>query len=262
MKTPLIYYGGKTVLLPHILPHIPNHITYCEPFVGGGAVFWAKEPSTIEVINDTNGQVVSFYRVLKNNFTELKQKIDATLYSRATYKVALSIYRMPYLFDSITSAWSLWVLITQGFSGIIGSWTFDRKNKKTNAFHHKKLDFTQHLSERLDKTVIEQHDALQIIKMRDLPETFFYVDPPYMDANQGHYHGFLESDFVQLIDLLSSIKGKFLLSCYPSELVSKYIQKNNWHCKSFEKFITASKVMEQGKREKKTEILVANYPIE
>jgi DNA adenine methylase len=79
MKTPLIYYGGKTLLLQHILPLIPTHITYYEPFVGGGAVFWAKEPSIIEVINDTNGQVVNFYRALKNNFSDLKRKIDATL---------------------------------------------------------------------------------------------------------------------------------------------------------------------------------------
>lgn len=262
MKTPLIYYGGKTVLLPHILPLIPQHITYCEPFIGGGAVFWAKESSIIEVINDTNGQVVNFYRVLKNSFAELKQKVDATLYSRGTYKVAHAIYQMPQLFDSITCAWALWVLITQGFSGTIGAWTFDRKNKKTKAFHTKKLEFSESLPKRLDMVAIEQHDALHIIYIRDTPETFFYIDPPYMDAEQGHYRGYSETDFIKLLDLLSTVKGKFLLSCYPSELVTEYIKKNNWHIKSIEKYITASVVSKNGKREKKTEVLVANYPIE
>lgn len=262
MKTPLMYYGGKTLLLPHILPLLPNHITYCEPFVGGGAVFWAKQPSIIEVINDTDGQVVNFYQVLKNNFSELKKKIDATLYSRATYKVAIAIYQMPQLFDSITYAWSHWILITQGFSGTIGSWTYDRKNKKTNTFHIKKFEFTESLSARLDHVTIEHHDALHIIHIRDTVETFFYIDPPYINANQGHYHGYTEAYFIKLLDMLTTIKGKFLLSCYPSELVTSYITKNSWYSKHIEKLITASLVTETGKRERKIEILVANYPIE
>jgi len=261
MKTPLIYYGGKTMLLQHILPLIPTHITYCEPFLGGGAIFWAKEISTIEVINDTNGQVVNFYRVLKNNFKNLKEKIDATLYSRAIYKTALCIYHAPYLFDSITCAWSLWILITQGFSGTIGSWSFDKKNKKTKAFHTKKLNFTEALSHRLDKVVIEHHDALHIIYLRDSPETFFYIDPPYMDANQGHYNGYTEQQFMSLLDILSNIKGKFLLSCYPSDFITEYINRNKWSVKSIEKTITANRVSKQEKREKKTELLIANYPL-
>ena len=54
MKTPITYYGGKQSMLSIILPMIPEHNLYCEPFFGGGAVFFAKEPSKIEVINDTN----------------------------------------------------------------------------------------------------------------------------------------------------------------------------------------------------------------
>jgi DNA adenine methylase len=83
-----------------------------------------------------------------------------------------------------------------------------------------------------------------------------------MDADQGHYRGYSENDFIQLLDVLSKIKGKFLLSCYPSDLVNEYIGKCGWHHKSVEKVITASIVNASGKREKKTELLIANYPIE
>ncbi len=98
MKTPITYYGGKQMMLPEILPIIPKHRLYCEPFFGGGAVFWAKEPSKCEVINDVNMNVVNFYEVLKHGYFELKKLIEATLHSRDTYKRALLIYEMPELF--------------------------------------------------------------------------------------------------------------------------------------------------------------------
>ena len=57
MKTPISYYGGKQSLAATILGLIPPHRLYCEPFVGGAAVFFAKEKSKVEVINDTNGEI-------------------------------------------------------------------------------------------------------------------------------------------------------------------------------------------------------------
>lgn len=68
IKTPISYYGGKQQMLRHILPLIPEHRIYVEPFFGGGAVFWSKEPSHCEVINDANNNVVTFYEVLKHDF--------------------------------------------------------------------------------------------------------------------------------------------------------------------------------------------------
>jgi DNA adenine methylase len=61
LKTPVSYYGGKQQLATIILGLIPNHRLYCEHFLGGAAVFFAKEPSPVEVINDTNGQLINFY---------------------------------------------------------------------------------------------------------------------------------------------------------------------------------------------------------
>ena len=75
MKTPITYYGGKQKLLPVILPLIPIHKTYTEPFVGGGAVFWAKPKSRTEVINGSNRELINFYECAKNDFVDLEKLI-------------------------------------------------------------------------------------------------------------------------------------------------------------------------------------------
>ena len=138
-KTPITYYGGKINLVSKILPLIPKHRVYVEPFFGGGAVFFAKEKSEAEVINDTNAMAVNFYEVARSDFANLKKKIEGTLFSRASYSVAHSIYRMPHLFSKLAQAWAFYIGTQMGFSCQIGSWGFDKYGKRTKAFRNKKL---------------------------------------------------------------------------------------------------------------------------
>jgi DNA adenine methylase len=106
MKTSITYYGGKISLLSYILPLIPEHRIYTESFFGGGAVFFAKAPVESEIINDTNNMVVNFFEVCKTDIEPLKAKIQATPFSRTTYTVALTMYRMPHLFSKLQQAWA------------------------------------------------------------------------------------------------------------------------------------------------------------
>ncbi len=266
-KTPISYYGGKLNMLKHILPLIPKHRIYTESFFGGGAVFYAKEPSEAEVINDTNNMVVNFYEVCKTDFENLKTKVEVTLFSRATYSVAWSMYRMPHLFDKLQQAWAFYIATNMGFSCRIGSWGFDKYGKRVKAFKNKKLRFDRDILERLENVQIESNDALSVIQSRDTIDSFHYVDPPYVSdanskpVNQGHYSGYTESDYTNLLKTLSNIKGKFLLSSYPSKLLDTYIKENGWYTKSFEKPLTARKAEKGIPRLKKIEVLTANYPI-
>ena len=92
LKTPISYYGGKQQLSSVILSLLPPHKGYNEPFFGGGAIFFAKRPCEREYINDLNGAMINFYRVLKHNFDELKEMIDETLYSEQTHHEAKRLY--------------------------------------------------------------------------------------------------------------------------------------------------------------------------
>ena len=71
------YSGGKRRLLKYILPVIPAHETYIEPFAGGLAVFLAKERCKVEVINDLNHEVGNFYLYVREHYESLCREIFA-----------------------------------------------------------------------------------------------------------------------------------------------------------------------------------------
>lgn len=258
MKTPISYYGGKQSMLKHILPIIPEHEIYVEPFFGGGAVFWAKESAKVETINDYNGMVINFYEQLKLNFDELKQHVEATPYSREAYRKAMVVYENPYLFSPIVKAWAFWVGTVQGFSNKIGSWRSSTQRHKESLLNfNKKASLTIDFSKRLELVQIECMDAVELIKRQDSENTFFYVDPPYVDANQGHYGGYTQQHFDDLLSVLSTIKGKFLLSSYPNASLNKFRKDNGWFSSDKDMVLSASK--DSNKR--KIEALTSNYPI-
>ena len=127
LKTPISYYGGKQMLLKHILPLIPEHTLYTEAFCGGGAVLFAKPPAQCEVINDTNTELVNFYRVAQTQYAALKAMIDATLHSREIHAHARHINEHPSFFTPVERAWAVWVCTKLGFASMIdGTFGYDR----------------------------------------------------------------------------------------------------------------------------------------
>lgn len=113
--------------------------------------------------------------------------------------------------------------------------------------------------DRLKTAQISSHDALNVIAERDTPETFFYLDPPYINCDQKHYCGYSTDDFIQLLQLLSNIKGRFILSNFWSEELGEYIEKNNWNYKVYNKKCMIPALINKPRR--KQEVLVYNYTI-
>lgn len=258
MHPPITYYGGKQKMLRHILPLIPPHRIYNEPFFGGGAVFWAKAPAYYEFINDINGEVVNFYRVLKTDFAAFKRELDGTLHSQLQHREARAIYRSPEEHTPVRRAWAFWVLSMESMFHIVGNtWTF-RKSGRGRLPHEvtlgKKL-LTESYAARLEMANIFSGDAVDIICRVDRPNAFHYVDPPYFKSDQGHYKGYTEADFTRLLDRLTEVKGRFLLSSYPSEVLTRYTAQNGWHTRTIVQNVGAGHVV--GKR--KTEVLTMNY---
>lgn len=255
MKTPITYYGGKQTLVKHLLSLIPAHELYCEPFFGGGALFFAKPPSEVEVINDVNGEVVIFFKVVQTKFKELEKEIKSTLHSRQLWKKARVIYENPEMFSDVKRAWAFWTLANQGFAGLLNSWSFGKDDSKEDSVARKRENFSKIYADRLKKVQIECNDAVRVIQLRDFNKAFFYCDPPYINTHQGHYKGYTEADYQRLLDALVKIKGKFLLSSYPNAILKKYIKKYKWNLRSVTKKVAVTKHTDKVK----TEVMVFNY---
>lgn len=260
-KTPLTYYGGKQNLAPYILPRIPEHSLYAEPFCGGAAIFFAKQPSTVEVLNDTNREMINFYQVVQNDFVALEKEIRITLHSRHLHRKAMVINSHPDMFSEIKRAWAVWVLSSQSFSAKLdGNWGYDKSEGRTpKQVQAKKERFTEELAIRLQNVQLEATDALYVIRSRDSEKSFFYCDPPYYNSDCGHYDGYSLEDFEALLSTLSQIKGKFLLSSYPSEPLLKAVKAHGWHMWSVEQKVSVN--AKSGYLKRKVEVLTANYPI-
>jgi DNA adenine methylase len=259
IKTPISYYGGKQSMIGVIHKLIPNHKLYVEPFCGGGAIFWSKPKSEMECINDLNGHIVTLYTVIKNDFAILRLLIQETPSSRKVHREAEFVLKNSEFFSDIKVAWAVWVQCNMSFSStMFGGYGYGKSDSSVKKVANKRLNFNKHLQNRLDRVDIECNDALKVIKSRDSEDTFHYVDPPYHNAHMGHYGGYTVEDFVELLTTLEGLKGKFLLSSYPSPELAAFVGRNGWHTHTISKQIVACR----GDRSKiKVEQLTANYDI-
>lgn len=261
MRPPFAYFGGKQLLSNEIIARIPEHSLYVEPFAGGLAVFFAKKPSPVEVINDTNKELINFYRCTKSKFDELQALIQETLHSRKEFDHAKIIYNNPDLFTDVKRAWAVHVLATQSFVAKLDS-TFATSMKENDVsikIHYRREGFVKEFANRLERVQIECADALYVINARDRDFTFFYCDPPYIDTNCGHYKGYTLYEYENLLKKLSGIKGKFLLSSFQTPILQQYVGEFGWKQVKLKGVSSASK---GGVRTSKVEILTANYDIE
>ena len=227
MKRFITYYGGKARLASWIVKHIPKHLCYIEPFFGSGAVFFKKgrpqvknQSHYVEIVNDINKDVYNFYKVLSNeeDCQKLLYKIEASLYSRELYYE----YKNSEITCPIEKAHLFFCRVNQAkFAKLGGGWNTGYKRNEASVYNNKRKNLLGNFSE-FQGVQVENRDALKVIDQYDSPSSFFYLDPPYVDTDQGHYKGYSEKDFLSLCEKIKNIKGSFLLSCYDQTLAEKY----------------------------------------
>lgn len=263
VTTPITYYGGKQKLSAIIIPRLAPHRLYSEPFVGGGAIFFNKDKSAVEVLNDTNRELINFYKVVQQDFVSLEKEIAISLHSRDLHRKAKVINGNPDMFSEIKRAWAIWILSQQSFAGMLdGTWGYDiKKNTTSTKIKNKREGFSVELAIRLQDIQLECTDALRIIKVRDTEDSLFYCDPPYFNSNCGHYDGYTIEDFEMLLKLLSEIKGKFLLSSYPSPILKKFTKGNGWFKMEIKQKVSVANSNSKKPPKQKIEVLTANYDI-
>ncbi|QKZ15160.1 DNA adenine methylase [Spirosoma sp. KUDC1026] len=256
-KTPISYYGGKQNLVSTILPilQVP-HARYVEAFVGGGAVFWAKRPSALESINDLDDRVINFYRVCQARFDELNDRVQSTLHSESVYRLAGKILKEAKA-DEVAFAWAFWVQTNMSFGHkLFAGFRFAQDHDEAQTTHNSKQKFTTLLSERLASVEIFSRDALSVIALKDAKDTLFYLDPPYVSSDCGHYKGYTRANWEELLHTLTTIKGKFVLSSYPEPELAELLAGQVWHQHQIQQAIGVT-----GKKagKVKTEVITSNF---
>ncbi|WP_275098054.1 DNA adenine methylase [Sedimenticola hydrogenitrophicus] len=211
MHKPIIpWIGGKRRLAKHILPHINGHQTYVEPFAGGAAIFFMKEPSKVEVINDINSDLVTLYRVVKYHLDELIRHFRWALVSREEFLLAKRVD--PETLTDIQRAARFFFLQKSAFGGLVQNRSFGVAASTPPRLNLLRIeeDLSQaHL--RLARTYIEHLPWAECIRRYDKPETVFFLDPPYW-GTEGYDVEFGLEQYQQIADLAGSIQGHMLIT--------------------------------------------------
>jgi DNA adenine methylase len=188
LPAPILLPGGKSKLLHVLLPLVPygNDVRiYAEPYCGSAALFFAKRPHPIEVLNDSDRHLVNLFRALQDpeKFSKLRHRLRYTPYARAEFERALEILEREDA-DPVDRAWALFVARDQSFSGNMETWgrALAKSERGVASSVNKwlsKLAFLDEWHKRLMMAQIDCVDALEFIEYWDTERTFFYIDPPY-----------------------------------------------------------------------------------
>jgi DNA adenine methylase len=218
MKPVISYYGGKQRMSSKIVPLIPQHTVYVEPFCGGAAIFFAKPCPKVtakdhyrEVINDYDKRLINFYQQLRDNGQELIDALQLTLYSEHEHQIAKELDCE----DKLEAARRYYVNVQQSFANKLnGGWGRNVYNYHSAATWTNKIKQLPNYLDRMASVYISCDDALKIIQQWDSPQTFFYCDPPYPGTDCGSYKGYTLEHFQALVNTLDACQGSFLLSNY------------------------------------------------
>ena len=236
-KAPLKWHGGKFYLADKIISIMPKHVHYVEPYFGGGQVLFRKDPEGVsEVINDINGDLMNFWYVLSNKSMaeSMIQRLVVTPFSERLFEeVLVSRERGP-----VGRAIAFFIKYRQSRQGLGKDFATLSRNRTRRGMNEQvsswltAVEGLPEAHERLQRVVVLNRDALDVIKSQDGPNTLFYLDPPYLHdtrtATNAYKFEMAREDHLALLALLKNVKGKFILSGYPSILYDGVAKLRGW----------------------------------
>ncbi len=204
------YIGGKRRLAKRLVGLFPPHVTYCEVFLGGGQVFFRKEPSQVEVLNDLDDDVVNFFRCAQQHHEELCRYLKFVLVSRKWFEIFQN--QNPASLTDIQRAARFFYLQKNSYAALVHGRHYACKVVSSPGFNSSRLaEILENTHRRLARVQIESLPFGEFIHRFDRPTTLFFCDPPYWKRTLYNFN-FTEEDFRNLANQLQSIKGKFVLT--------------------------------------------------
>lgn len=259
------WYGGKFSHLDWLLPLLPQTNHFCEPFAGSAAVLLNREPSPIETYNDLDGEVVNFFRVLRELKDQLIEAIGLTPFSREEFEKAISApsstlselerarrfyirarqVRTGLAQRASSGRWAHCLLTSRaGMAGAVSRWLGS-------------VEALPEIAQRLLRVQIENDTAINVINRYDSPETLFYCDPPYPHQARGDNNAYkyemTDDEHYELATVLKQVKGKVALSSYHCKLMDELY--HDWQV------IEGPTKLVHSVKQPRTEVLWVNYEV-
>lgn len=268
---PLKWHGGKHYLAGRIVALMPPHTHYVEPYAGGLAVLIAKSPDGVsEVVNDVDGRLTNFWKVLQDEsmFAEFHRLVEAIPFSELEWREARhasALVRQPLgKNEMIREAAAFFVLCRQSLAGRMKSFASLSRNRTRRNMNEQAsawitaVDGLPAVHERIRRVVVLDRPAVEVLRSEDGQDTIFYLDPPYLKETRSvpDVYGFEMSldDHCELLDLVRNVRGKIMLSGYPSDLYDTALADWNRHTFDLPNNAAAGK-----SKARETEVLWCNF---
>lgn len=257
IKPPFAYYGGKTKLATDIAALLPPHAHYVEPFAGSLAVLLAKAQSKQETVNDLDGDLMTFWRILRDRPDELERQCVLTPHGRAEYWASRDLDTP----DDLERARRVFVRLTQGRSHSMRptGWWFSRAHDNQSPAD-KTLSHASRIpnvARRIRSVTLEARDALDVIRDYGAePDVCIYMDPPYLGSTRAtnYRHEMLTDDaHTEFAEAVNACKAAVVISGYDSPLYAELFP--GWHVTRMKGATTLSGATDR------TEVLWSNTPL-
>ncbi|MCC7193913.1 MAG: DNA adenine methylase [Phycisphaeraceae bacterium] len=237
---PFGWYGGKYSHLDWLLPLLPKCHHYCEPYAGSGAVLLNRRPSPVETYNDLDGEVVNFFRVLRDEGEKLVRAIGLTPFSREEFAKACKLDPKVEPFERARRFYvrARQVRIGLAQTATVGRWANCKNTSRAgmSGVISRWLGGVEDLriiAERLLRVQIENRPATQVINLYDSPSTLFYCDPPYIHDTRGDSKAYgyemTDAQHAELAAVLNNAQGMVAISNYPCDLMDKLYPAPKWN---------------------------------
>lgn len=257
------YYGGDYLLVPYLVKMLAPHKVYVEVFGGSAKLLLSKSPSNIEVYNDIDGDLVSVFKTIRDNPDGVIAELMTIPYSRRMYYEILAELERRDLPRERRAAYYIF-LLQSSFSSRYRSGFATSKHQNRAKKYYSIIEAIRPLHERIRNVIIEDLDFRELIRKYDSRATLFYLDPPHLyvateKTRESYKYNMTDKDYIDMIELLDSIEGKFLLrQSWPPGFLLEWAKK--YHVRSVRVKIT-SRMDANNSRREQVVYFIANYRI-
>ena len=266
------YFGGKSAHYNKIKHLIPQYTKLVSPFFGAGGIELRLDPiGHIEVFNDIDSNLHNFYAVLQNPslFNEFIKLVELTPFSEQFFNDSKAYFELPfeYFGTNVQRAHLFFIRNRLSLGGDGKKFALTTSRLRRNIGENissflNSVDGLYDLHTRLKFAEFRNMDFRDFISKYDAENAFLICDPTYMEETRvggGYEHEMTDQDHIDLLNILSDCKSKFLLHGYESDLYKSYEKENGWRRFEYQMSSSASFGSE---KKKKSEIIWMNYSLD